>query len=118
MPNEIGFIEAHGTGTQLGDPLELRALGAVFGPGRATERPLYVSSSKSNFGHLEGAAGIIGFVKLVLSLQHQEIAPKSALQQSEPPYPLGRASLRRSDPGNSVAGNRRHSCGRSQLLWI
>ena len=83
----MGFIEAHGTGTQLGDPLELRALGAVFGAGRPPERPLYVGSSKSNFGHLEGAAGIIGFVKLVLSLQHQEIAPNLHFKNPSPHIP-------------------------------
>ena len=86
-PNDVGFIEAHGTGTQLGDPLELRALGAVFGAGRPPERPLYVGSSKSNFGHLEGAAGIIGFVKLVLSLQHQEIAPNLHFKNPSPHIP-------------------------------
>ena len=86
-PNEVGFIEAHGTGTQLGDPLEMRALGAVFGAGRPTECPLYVSSSKSNFGHLEAAAGIIGLVKLVLSLQHQEIAPSLHFNNPNPHIP-------------------------------
>ena len=86
-PNEIGFIEAHGTGTQLGDPLEMRALGAVFGAGRPTDCPLYVSSSKSNFGHLEAAAGIIGLVKLVLSLQHQEIAPSLHFNNPNPHIP-------------------------------
>ena len=86
-PNEVGFIEAHGTGTQLGDPLEMRALGAVFGAGRPTDCPLYVSSSKSNFGHLEAAAGIIGLVKLVLSLQHQEIAPSLHFNNPNPHIP-------------------------------
>ena len=86
-PNEVGFIEAHGTGTQLGDPLEMRALGAVFSAGRPPDYPLYVSSSKSNFGHLEAAAGIIGLVKLVLSLQHQEIAPSLHFNNPNPHIP-------------------------------
>ena len=65
----------------------MRALGAVFGAGRPTDCPLYVSSSKSNFGHLEAAAGIIGLVKLVLSLQHQEIAPSLHFNNPNPHIP-------------------------------
>ena len=65
-PGDIGVIEAHGTGTQLGDPLEVQALGHVFGPGRDAARPLWLGSVKTNLGHLEGAAGIAGFIKGVL----------------------------------------------------
>ncbi|HSI39298.1 MAG TPA: SDR family NAD(P)-dependent oxidoreductase [Xanthobacteraceae bacterium] len=72
-PNDVGFIEAHGTGTQLGDPLEVRALGAVFGPGRDPAQPLLIGSVKTNVGHLEGAAGITGLIKLVLSLQNRTL---------------------------------------------
>ena len=67
-PNAVGYIEAHGTGTELGDPLEARALGAVFAAGRS--QPLLIGSVKTNLGHLEGAAGIVGLVKTILSLQH------------------------------------------------
>ncbi len=72
-PREVGFIEAHGTGTQLGDPLEVHALGAVFGPDRGTAPPLWIGSAKTNVGHLEGAAGIAGLIKVVLALQHRTI---------------------------------------------
>ena len=70
---EVGFIEAHGTGTQLGDPLEVHALGAVFGPDRGSAAPLWIGSAKTNVGHLEGAAGIAGLIKVVLALQHRTI---------------------------------------------
>ena len=67
-PDAVGYIEAHGTGTELGDPLEARALGAVFASGRS--QPLLIGSVKTNLGHLEGAAGVIGLVKTILSLRH------------------------------------------------
>ena len=73
QPLEIGYVEAHGTGTQLGDPIEANALAAVLGPGRTTDNPLLVGSVKTNVGHLESTAGIAGLIKVVLSLQHEEI---------------------------------------------
>jgi acyl transferase domain-containing protein len=67
-PHEVGFVEAHGTGTQLGDPLEVHALGAVFGAGPRSSPPLWLGSAKTNFGHLEAAAGVVGLIKLALAL--------------------------------------------------
>jgi acyl transferase domain-containing protein/NADPH:quinone reductase-like Zn-dependent oxidoreductase len=72
-PREVGYVEAHGTGTQLGDPLEVQALGAVFSEGRDASQPLWIGSVKTNLGHLEAAAGVTGLIKLVLSLQRQQI---------------------------------------------
>ncbi|WP_394829189.1 type I polyketide synthase [Pendulispora albinea] len=71
----IDYVECHGTGTPLGDPIEVQALGNVFGDeGRG--RPLVIGSIKSNLGHTDAAAGIAGLLKVVLSLQHDRI-PKS-----------------------------------------
>ncbi len=72
-PEEVGYIEAHGTGTRLGDPIEIRALSAALAKGRAPGRELIVGSAKTNFGHLESAAGIAGTIKAILSLQNGRI---------------------------------------------
>jgi acyl transferase domain-containing protein/NAD(P)-dependent dehydrogenase (short-subunit alcohol dehydrogenase family)/SAM-dependent methyltransferase len=71
-PDQVTYVEAHGTGTPLGDPIEIESLGQVFG-GRDRTHPLLVGSVKTNLGHLEGAAGIVGLMKAVLMLQHQQI---------------------------------------------
>lgn len=72
-PLQVSYLEAHGTGTPLGDPIELEALSAVLCHGRHENQPLLVGSLKTNIGHLEAAAGIAGLLKVVLSLQHEEI---------------------------------------------
>jgi acyl transferase domain-containing protein/SAM-dependent methyltransferase len=71
-PSQVSYIEAHGTGTSLGDPIEVDALGAVFGD-RAQDNPLWIGSVKSNMGHLESAAGIAGLIKAILCLQNKEL---------------------------------------------
>jgi len=72
-PARVAYVEAHGTGTRAGDPVELGALGAVVGAGRPAGQPCLVGSVKTNIGHTEGAAGIAGLIKVVLSLQHRII---------------------------------------------
>ncbi|MDJ0756201.1 MAG: amino acid adenylation domain-containing protein [Ardenticatenaceae bacterium] len=74
-PDQVSYIEAHGTGTSLGDPIEVEALGEVFGSARKKENPLWAGSVKTNIGHLEGAAGIASLLKVVLMVQHGQIPP-------------------------------------------
>lgn len=71
-PAEVDYVETHGTGTPLGDPIEVGGLSSVFGD-RPSDRPLVLGALKTNIGHLDAAAGIAGLVKVVLSLQHERI---------------------------------------------
>ena len=80
-PGDIDYLEAHGTGTRLGDPIEGTALGEVFGGSHPAE-PLWVGSVKSNLGHTQAAAGLAGVMKIVLGMQHNLI-PRT-LHVSEP----------------------------------
>ncbi len=75
QPAEVGYIEAHGTGTALGDPIEVRALSTVLREGRSADLPFYLGSVKTNVGHLESGAGVTGLIKAVLMVQHGEIPP-------------------------------------------
>ncbi|CAK0769738.1 Malonyl CoA-acyl carrier protein transacylase (modular protein) [Gammaproteobacteria bacterium] len=85
FPEQIDYIEAHGTGTELGDLIELNALGQVFAPNRS--RPLMIGSVKSNIGHLSAAAGIASLIKVVLSLQHGLIPPNLHIDEPNPHIP-------------------------------
>ncbi|MDP9362225.1 MAG: type I polyketide synthase, partial [Acidobacteriota bacterium] len=84
---EIDYIESHGTGTPLGDPIELQALETVFGGGRAAGRPLQVGSVKTNIGHLEAAAGIASILKVALALEHEQIPPHLHFNTPNPRVP-------------------------------
>ncbi|MFD7256842.1 type I polyketide synthase [Streptomyces sp. NPDC059874] len=81
-PGEVRYVELHGSGTRVGDPIEAAALGATFGSARTEGAPLLVGSVKTNIGHLEGAAGIAGFIKAVLCVSERELVP--SLNHSEP----------------------------------
>lgn len=85
------YIEAHGTGTFLGDPIEARAIDAVLCGGRTA--PLLIGSAKSNLGHLEAAAGITGLIKTVLSLHHGVIPPSIHFRRPNPHIPWDRLKV-------------------------
>ncbi len=87
-PSAVHYVEAHGTGTALGDPIEVRALGAVLGPGRTEERPLAIGSVKTNIGHLEGASGIAGVIKTALAIHHRTIPASLHFEQPNPDIPF------------------------------
>jgi acyl transferase domain-containing protein len=74
-PTEVGYVEAHGTGTTKGDHAELTAFGSVFRPPPGTDEPCLVGSAKSNVGHTEAAAGLVGLIKAALAIQHGVIPP-------------------------------------------
>jgi polyketide synthase 13 len=74
-PGTVDYIEAHGTGTILGDPIEAEALGRVVGRGRPADRPALLGAVKTNVGHLESAAGAASLAKVVLALQHDQLPP-------------------------------------------
>jgi polyketide synthase 13 len=74
-PRTVDYIEAHGTGTILGDPIEAEALGRVVGRGRQADRPALLGAIKTNIGHLESAAGVASMAKVVLALQHDKLPP-------------------------------------------
>ncbi len=90
-PAQISYIEAHGTGTSLGDPIEVEAIGAVLGEGRTT--PLTIGSVKTNIGHAESASGVAGLIKTVLALQHEEIPPHLHFNERSPRIPWPKFDL-------------------------
>jgi acyl transferase domain-containing protein/short-subunit dehydrogenase/acyl carrier protein len=70
---DVSYIEAHGTGTTLGDPLEVHAINAVYGQDRGNDNPLYIGTVKTNIGHLESASGVAGVIKVCIGLQKKRI---------------------------------------------
>ncbi|MDN3355697.1 type I polyketide synthase [Actinomadura sp. DC4] len=94
-PADVQYVELHGSGTPVGDPVEAAALGAVLGAGR--DAPLPVGSVKTNIGHLEGAGGIAGLIKTALSLRHERLPQSLNFSTPNPKIPLDRLGLRVQD---------------------
>ncbi|MBU3186316.1 non-ribosomal peptide synthetase/type I polyketide synthase [Clostridium estertheticum] len=97
-PRDVGYIETHGTGTELGDPIEVSALGNVFSGER--KNPLYIGTVKTNIGHLEAASGVAGLIKAILAVKKGEIpgnlnfeTPSPHINWSEIPIEVPKKTL-------------------------
>lgn len=111
-PRNVDYIEAHGTGTILGDPIEADALGRVVGRGRSPEQPALLGAVKSNVGHLESAAGAASLAKVALSLKNDKIPPSINYAGPNPYIDFDREHLKVNDTvsdwprysGHAIAG--------------
>ncbi|MEU5423912.1 beta-ketoacyl synthase N-terminal-like domain-containing protein, partial [Streptomyces sp. NPDC020667] len=92
-PDQVQYVELHGTGTPVGDPIEAAALGAALGQDGARTTPLAVGSVKTNVGHLEAAAGITGLIKTALSIHHRKLPPSLNFDTPNPAVPLAGLGL-------------------------
>jgi 1-acyl-sn-glycerol-3-phosphate acyltransferase len=93
-PSAVQYIEAHGTGTPVGDPIEASAIGAVMSRGRRAEDRCLIGSVKTNIGHLEAASGIAGLIKTALALKYRQIPPSLHFRAANPLIPLDELQLR------------------------
>ena len=93
-PKKVAYIEAHGTGTPVGDPIETNAFGNIIGKERAEDNKCVIGSVKSNIGHLEAAAGIAGFIKLALVLKNKQIPKNLHFENPNPKIPFDKYRLR------------------------
>ena len=98
---DTGYIEAHGTGTKVGDPIEAAALHKVFGKGRTARQPLYIGSVKSNIGHLEGASGVVSVIKTAMMLEKGFILPNCDFEKPNPEIPFKEWNLKVSPIGQT-----------------
>ena len=94
LPEDVDYLEAHGTGTEVGDPIELEAAAAAYGKGREMDRPLMIGSVKTNIGHLESAAGVAALIKVVLAMQRGVIPKHLHFHEPNPQMDWDRLPLR------------------------
>ncbi|MYD19498.1 MAG: SDR family NAD(P)-dependent oxidoreductase [Rhodothermaceae bacterium] len=83
-PSEVDFLEAHGTGSQLGDPIEVNSVASVYGRDREADRPLLLGTAKTNIGHLESAAGVAGLIKVLLAMERRVIPKHLHFEEPNP----------------------------------
>ncbi|MEU1313382.1 beta-ketoacyl synthase N-terminal-like domain-containing protein, partial [Streptomyces cinnamoneus] len=115
-PRDVAYVELHGTGTKVGDPIEAAALGAALTRERPAGSPLLVGSAKTNVGHLESAAGVIGLIKTVLGLHHGLIPASLNFERANPGIDLDALNLRvQTEATPWPAGERPHTAGVSSF---
>lgn len=115
-PATVDAIEAHGTGTSLGDPIEALAIGHVLAIGRSADRPAWVGSVKTNIGHLEAAAGVAGFIKMALALHHGVLPRSLHFTTPNPHIPFADLPIRvANETQRLTARNRRAIAGVSSF---
>ena len=113
-PRTIGYVEAHGTATPLGDPIEIAALTQVFRASTEQRGFCAIGSVKANLGHLDAAAGVAGLIKTILALQHREIPPLPHFTAPNPQLALPTSPVLRRHGARAVApGGRRRAARRS-----
>jgi acyl transferase domain-containing protein/NADPH:quinone reductase-like Zn-dependent oxidoreductase/thioesterase domain-containing protein/NADP-dependent 3-hydroxy acid dehydrogenase YdfG/acyl carrier protein len=119
-PDDVDYIEGHGTGTPLGDPIELQALAHVFRRKDEQQQPLWVTSVKSNIGHTETVSGAAGLIKTVLLMQHEVVPPQLHLETLNPHAHLEGSRVtplteRQAWPSRLSSGGRRRVAGVSSF---
>ncbi len=112
----LSYIEAHGSGTALGDPIEARAIAAVLAD--SPEARVRIGSVKSNLGHGEAAAGVAGLIKVALALEHSEIPPHLHFKEPSPHIDWGRMPLEVVTERTPWPTRRRAQGCRGQLVWL
>lgn len=93
-PAECGFSECHGTGTKVGDPIEVAGIHEALGAGRSPRSPLFIGSVKSNVGHLEGASGIVSVIKAAMMLEKGMLLPNANFETANPNIPLNEYNMK------------------------
>lgn len=104
LPSDIDYIETHGTGTPVGDPIEVSALTNIFSEYHSNEKPLYISSVKTNIGHCESASGMAGIIKAILSLQTRTIFKHLNFKKLNPAIQLKNTVI----PLENIMWNKEH----------
>jgi acyl transferase domain-containing protein/NADPH:quinone reductase-like Zn-dependent oxidoreductase len=109
-PRDIGFFEAHGTGTKKGDPIEAAAIYNAVGRHFTPEQPLYIGSTKPNVGHLECASGLVSVIKAVLMLYYSFILPNADFEQANDAIPLDKWNMLVATGQKPWPAKRKYAC--------